>query len=78
MHLRLEVAWVAGGNLGGYRALGRVTGSGVSFMLNLDSAAGDGEQGAVQPLAAVQEEQRGSCALTSVICLVLCLDGVSD
>lgn len=34
MQLRLEVAWVAGGNLGSYRALGRVTASCVSFMLH--------------------------------------------
>lgn len=62
MQLRVEVAWVAGGNLGSYRVLGRVTGSGVSFMLNLDSAAGDGEQGAVQGLAAVQKEQWKLCS----------------
>lgn len=78
MQLRLEVAWVAGGDLGSYRALGRVAGSGVSFMLSFHSAAGDGVQCAVQDLAAVQKEQSGSCALTNVVCLVLCLDGVSD
>lgn len=59
MQLRLEVPWVAGGNLGSYRALGRVTGSCVSLMLYFHTAAWDEEQCAVQDLAVVQKEQSG-------------------
>lgn len=33
---------------------------------------------AVQDLALLQKEQSGSCVLTNVICLVLCLNGASD
>lgn len=70
MQLRLEVAWVAGGNVGGYRALGRVTGSCVSFVLYFHTAGRDGEQCAVQDLAVLQKEQSGSCVVANVICLL--------
>lgn len=78
MKHRLNVAWVAGGNLGSSRALGRVTGSCVSFMLYFPTAGWDGGECAVQGLAVLQKEQSGSCVLMSVVCLVLCLNGASD